>query len=422
MELYALKFKDIFVYVKSQGSLFWLINIYLFFEYVRPQTLYPIINVIPFTKLILLLALGILFLRGKFSPVKNTINSLLFLFLLVIVFSSAFALSPNLAFSNVADFIAWLVIFFLIINIVNTENKFLVFMLAFLIYSFKMSQHSFKGWALGGFSFSKDGSGGGPGWFNNSGEFGIQMCVLLALSWYFFVALKENWSKWKKWVFFLFPFTALTGTISCSSRGALVGSCAVLLTMLLKTKYKIKGVVVLTIVLTLIYLLVPDTQMNRFRSSGTDNTSKVRLEMWERGVDLANHFPVLGVGFKNWGIAQQRIYGLDSMLLPHNIFIECASELGYLGLFVFFLLILYTFINNHQTRRLALQNDPENKFIFNMAHGLDCALVGYLVGGFFVTVLYYPYFWINLAMTVALNNIAKKQLINEEIDTISRED
>ena len=30
-----------------------------------------------------------------------------------------------------------------------------------------------------------------------------------------------------------------------------------------------------------------------------------------------------------------------------------------------------------------------------------------MVSGFFVTVLYYPYFWINLAMTVALNTVAK---------------
>jgi hypothetical protein len=38
-----------------------------------------------------------------------------------------------------------------------------------------------------------------------------------------------------------------------------------------------------------------------------------------------------------------------------------------------------------------------------MAYGLDGALVSYLVAGFFVTVLYYPFFWINLALTVALS-------------------
>ena len=41
-----------------------------------------------------------------------------------------------------------------------------------------------------------------------------------------------------------------------------------------------------------------------------------------------------------------------------------------------------------------------------MADGLDAALISYLACGFFVTVLFYPFFWINLAMTVALHNAA----------------
>jgi hypothetical protein len=47
-----------------------------------------------------------------------------------------------------------------------------------------------------------------------------------------------------------------------------------------------------------------------------------------------------------------------------------------------------------------------NLFLFEMAHGLDAALIGYLASGFFVTVLYYPFFWINFAMTVALHRAA----------------
>jgi hypothetical protein len=37
-----------------------------------------------------------------------------------------------------------------------------------------------------------------------------------------------------------------------------------------------------------------------------------------------------------------------------------------------------------------------------MAYGLDGALVSYLIAGFFVTVLYYPFFWVNLTFSSAL--------------------
>ena len=45
----------------------------------------------------------------------------------------------------------------------------------------------------------------------------------------------------------------------------------------------------------------------------------------------------------------------------------------------------------------------------HMAYGLDGALIGYIGSGFFVTVLYYPFFWINLAMTVSLHTAARHE-------------
>ena len=81
------------------------------------------------------------------------------------------------------------------------------------------------------------------------------------------------------------------------------------------------------------------------------------------------------------------------------------SELGYTGLAGFLLMIFYTFVCNYKTRERIRKSLNRNEFLYYMAHGFDAALIGYLVSGFFVSVLYYPYFWINMAMTVALNNI-----------------
>jgi O-antigen ligase len=307
-----------------------------------------------------------------------------------------------------------MVIFFLIINVVNTEKRFLVFILAFLLYSFKMAQFSFFNWVSAGFGYVAIGSGGGPGWFRNSGEFGIQMCIFFPLAACFFFALKEHWPRWKKVLFFLFPLFALTGTVSSSSRGAVVGVLFVLFFMFMKSKYRLKGLIALGVILALVYFLMPDRQIERFESAGDDRTSQTRLEYWKRGIQLFSSYPILGVGYNNWMVAQEKMFGLEDQQLPHNIFIQCASELGVLGFLSFILMIMYTFINNSRTRKLTLQHEGEKnevkmRFLYYMAHGLDGALIGYLASGFFVTVLYYPYFWINLAMTVSLNAIARKQ-------------
>jgi putative inorganic carbon (hco3(-)) transporter len=403
--LYPLRLRDLIRYLRQEEIAFLLVFIYLFLEYVRPQTIYPAIDVLPYSFLVIVTGmLAVIFGQHRYVP--NAVNGLMFLFLLVILFSSLFAMAPEIAFSHMAEFGGWFLVYFLIIHLVNSESRFLIFMFSFLLYSFKMSQFAFRGWASIGFSYSDWGTGGGPGWFHNSGEFGIQMCVALPLSLYFIFALREHWPKWKLALFALLPFTAVTGMISSSSRGALVGGAAVLLWMTMRSRYKFKAAVALVVVGIGIILALPPEQMERFEESGEDRTSISRIERWNKGLDMASRYPVLGVGYFNWSLADQTYYGGDGQL-SHNIYIQALSELGYVGLAVFMLLILYTFINNHQTRKLAAARGQN--FIFQMAHGLDAALVGFLVSGFFVTVLYYPYFWINLAMTVALRHIAGRE-------------
>lgn len=419
--LYQVKVKGIWEYLKTEDALFWLVNIYLFFEYVRPQTLYPSIDIIPFTRIIIIMAVGLALIRGRLFSTFNVMNTLLVAFFIVVLLSSILALNPSDSFSKLPEFIIWMIVYYLIINVINTENRFFIFMLAFLLYSFKMAQHSFRGWVKFGFGFSNIGTGGGPGWFGNSGEFGVQMCVFFSLSFYFFLALKEHWPIWKKFFFALFPLFAISSMISCASRGALLGGGAVLCLMILKSKYRLRAMIGLILVAGIVYAAIPVEQKKRFQAAGEDRTSITRMERWEKGLEMVEMYPILGVGYYNWAVADRKIFN-GSGGLSHNVFIQCMSELGYSGLSIFLFMIFYNFILNHQTRKIAKTQLETNRYIYNMAHGLDGALIGYLASGFFVTVFYWPYFWINIAMTVALHNSARLEATGqaqEYVTTIS---
>lgn len=402
--LYRISFNEIWNYLRSETLSFWLICIYLFFEYVRPQTIYPVIDVVPYAQIVILSALGVSLMRGELFQVRNPVNRLIVLFFVVIILSTVTAYIPKQAYDNWYQYISWMIVFFLIVNIVNTENRFLVFLLSFLIYNFKMAQFSFRNWVLSGLSFSSIGTGGGPGWFQNSGEFGIEMCVFFPLAACFVLALRSNWQRWKKALFWLLPVTALSGMVSSSSRGALLGCAAILIWFLAKSKLKIKGLLVLAIIGMFIFIVTPEEQVQRLTMAGKDVTSQTRLNHWKYGLEIINDNPILGVGYFNWLPYYNDYYG--GRELSHNIFIQCASELGYVGLTIFILMVFWSFLLNHRTRKVAREKLKGNRFISFMAHGLDGALVGYLVSGFFVTVLYYPYFWINIALTVALYNTA----------------
>lgn len=412
INIYDLGLKKLWVFISCQDLSYWLTCGYLFFEYIRPQTLYPVLDIMPYSQVIITVNFLFLLIRLDLN-VSSIGNRFLILFLVIIFFSSVFAISSEISFQHISEFIAWVLIYYIIINTVNSEAKFLFFILLFLLFSFKMAQFSFRNWFEMGFAFGKDGTGGGPGWFENSGEFGVQMCIFFPLGLYFFLALKEYWSKWKASFFLLFPIFALSGMISSSSRGAVVGGAAILLWILFKSKKKFIALFFLIFTIAVIVVAMPAQQKERFGNVGDDKTSNTRIERWKKGIEMSKRYPVLGVGFENWAVADSKLFFLGDGGEPHNIFIECLAELGWVGMLCFLAMVGICFRLNSQTRRQALK--VKNHFLEKMAHGLDCSLVGFLASGFFVTVLYYPYFWINFSLVVALNNITNNYLYDEPV-------
>lgn len=406
-DLYAVRIRAIWAELKNERSPFLLLCFYLFLEYVRPQSIYPEIDVIPYALVTIVLTAIAYFMQGNLQKVQNVENKLFTFYAVTVLLSSIFAYSPAASLANLQVFLTWIIIYYLITHIINTERRFFIFFLSFLLYNFKMSQHGFISWASIGFQFRNWGVTGGPGWFHNSGEFGIELCIFLPLSIYFILSLKQYWGKLKLFFFALLPFTAVASIIATSSRGALVGSAAALLWMAGKGKAKVKSLLAISIISIAVYSFVPPEQYARLQSSGEDKTSVTRLVRWKAGAEMMNEYPFLGVGYGNWMTYYSDFYSRAHAGLPHNIFFDAGAELGYTGLILFVFMILYVFVNNSRTRKLALALD--NKFIFYTAHGLDAALIGFLVSGSFVSVLYYPYFWIHLSFTVALNNIANQQ-------------
>lgn len=385
--------------------------IYLMFEYVRPQSIYTAIDFLPY---------GLLSLVGGFvvvlsSPVERSARvhgskllllSVFFVHVLITIFFSRF---PHAGVEQLSTLIGWILAYYLITKAVNTERRFVFFYVLFLLFSLKMSQHGFRSWLASGFAFNREGVTGAPGWFQNSGEVGIQMCIFLPMSLYFMLAGWNRWSTIQRAFVLLLPLTAIGTVVASSSRGAIIGSAAALLWMLSKSQYKVRGLVALSILAAVVLVALPSQFMSRFDTMGQDHTSQLRLEYWAFGWELMKQHPFLGVGYFNWyptyAAHLLEIGNLRSPEVCHNIFIQAGSELGFTGLALEFALVASTFVLNARTRK-ALNGSNSNQTLFLLSLGLDGGMIGYLISAQFVTVLYYPYQWIALALTVALHNTA----------------
>lgn len=416
--LYRLRAGEIWRYLKTQSASFWLLCIYLFFEYIRPQQLRPVLDFFPWTQTALILAFLAFFLEGGSFRVKSPASRWLGAFTLMVIVSIAAAVFPSAAYANLNVYFVWVPLYFLIINVLVTERRFYVFLLSYLLYHFYMAFGAVRQWAFIGFRFRSWGLAGGAGWFNNSGDFGVALCIFLPLSLYFALAMRPYLSKQRFRFVAAMPVLALLAIIGCSSRGAVVGALAVGVWMVLRTRYRFRALASATAVVILGYFILPAEQKARFSTAGSDETSVARLTYWEDGVEIANKHPLTGIGYYGWLPYYGKYYPNvrhDGYVLkphlPHNLFVLALAELGYPGLILLLVLMGVYFRVNSRTRRLSAREPDGGRVHFLLARGFDGSLIGMAVSGFFDTVLWYPFFWVQLALVVALHEVVRRKVV-----------
>ena len=103
-DLLALKVGSIWLAFKQQSFAFWMVCAYLFFEYVRPHSIIPALDILPWAQTFLLLSIVGLLADRNHKWVKSPINVWMLLFFLIIIFSSVFAYDLAIAWKHLPDF------------------------------------------------------------------------------------------------------------------------------------------------------------------------------------------------------------------------------------------------------------------------------------------------------------------------------
>lgn len=404
-EFYFLKIKKMWKYFKQEHFSFWMICCYLFFEYTRPQAIFPSIDFLPWAQLFLIGAMIGAFADRSVKWVSSPINFFIIFFAIVIFASSLNAYYPKISQKYHIDFYSWFVIYFLIINIVNSKQRFYVFLIIFLICAAKISIGTSKNWAMRGFSFTSWGLTGPRGYFQNSGELSILMLTLFPVAYKFYELLKDKVSRLERTLLILFWLTPLLTILGASSRGAQVALALQLAIMFRKYIFRLKSLLIIIAFGFAFFYLLPEEQKARFEVAGDDRTSEQRLLYWENGWEMIQDHPWLGVGYFNFPAYYQRRYPEDLLYdkaeLPHNIFIQVGTDAGFLGLVPFCFLLLLPFLLS----RKIIKNQEKEPFLAAAIVGVLYGILGFILAGQFVTVAYYPFLWIGLALSVSCINV-----------------
>lgn len=396
----------------SQHPAFLFACFFLVMEYNKLQHVYPVIDVLPWGTVTLLLPFLFAFLdRDSSMPPASAVLPV-FAFSFCVIVSILFAFAPDASLEEWQRIASPMLMILLLTAIIRTRRRVFLFVVTYFLVNLKMAQHGFFTWASRGFGFAGWGATGSPVWFQNSGEFAMEMAVFLPIVLALIVGFRREWSPAIRWLFYGIAILAAGSIIASSSRGGLLGLAAVGGWFLIYSRHKLRAVLIVAAIGAAVFAATPAEFKERFATAGEDNTSLSRLLYWEYAVEAFRDNPLAGIGYKNWRAYAQAYYpelegvtGNPGIEVVHNTILEAASELGAVGLLVYAFIVWQIFRVNRRSSKLAQQRG--DKFLAAIAQGTNGGLIAFLVTSFFMSVLFYPVIWMLLVFTVCVATVLK---------------
>ncbi len=141
-----------------------------------------------------------------------------------------------------------------------------------------------------------------------------------------------------------------------------------------------------------------------------------RVKIWTRGLGYMAGRPMLGVGISNFQVAEGTISPLARLQergigvrwgAAHNVFIQVGAELGLPGLILFVAWIASAFLALRRLARQPRKGSDSATDAPRLAQSLMAALVGFVVGGCFLSLAYSDMLYTLAALAVGLQKVSR---------------
>lgn len=254
----------------------------------------------------------------------------------------------------------------------------------------------------------------------DSNEAALMFVVMIPLALY--LTQRKGWMRFAWYAAALLMVGAVVRT---GSRGGFIGLAALGVALIVNSPPKLRfRQIVLSLAMAVAFAATASEETwQRFASilSPTSNynyeAQEGRLQIWKRGFGYMVSNPLLGVGVKNFPIAEGTIsgkvnvgYGLKYSA-AHNSFVEIGAELGFGGLIAFTLMLWYAGSGCRRVLKLAqpvaASETPlamEAQREVGLAFMALTSLICLVIVGSFLSFAYHPitYFIVGLCLAVAL--------------------
>lgn len=230
-------------------------------------------------------------------------------------------------------------------------------------------------------------------YIEDNNALGLALVMIIPLGYYLWQVTVQRYIRHLLLVVLLLCSVAVLTT---QSRGAFISIIAMSLLLWTRTKRKVLGGLALGAAGVLFLTFMPQSwfdRMDTIRAYEADTSAMQRINAWETALNIAND-RVTGAGF---AVANREIFeryspNPDWVFTAHSIYFQTLGEHGWLGLLLFVSMGALGFRNAARTRRAAREH-PEAFWVHDLCGMIQVAMLGYGVGGSFLSLAYWdlPY-------------------------------
>jgi O-antigen ligase len=391
-----------------------LVLAYFLVDFGRPQAWVPPLGALKPGMLALGGGLIALLARRRelYLPIRA---KLIFAFLILMVIGTPFATNRFFAFNCTKDFALFL--FGAVLPLMSFVNSYsrvqrLVGFIILIHVPLALYGLTHSGFGIGAF-------------LGDENDFCLALNIVVPYVFFSFYFVR---TALRKVVLLLILVLLLFSITSTKSRGGFLGIVAAAGYCWVASPRKIGSLLVLVAVAGPVVALVPDSYWAEIKtietSTENDDTGAQRLYLWNMGWEMFKDYPIIGVGPTNFQWASpayesenQQAAGLHVWGKgAHSLYFTLLPEAGVAGVVIFVSIVVVGFRDNWRVRRAykillkAGSLPPErlqSLYVLNiLTRANDAAMIAFLVSGAFLSVLYYPHFWLQIGIGVAIKRSA----------------
>lgn len=191
--------------------------------------------------------------------------------------------------------------------------------------------------------------------------------------------------------------------IGSHSRGALIAILAMGTLLWWRGRGGLLGSMLIVLVGVVLVMFMPEEWTQRMETIGhyeDDGSAMGRINAWWVAWNIALHYP-FGVGFNavRPELFAQYAPNPNSVLAAHSIYFQVLGSHGFIGLFIFVAMWISTWRWAGKLRREAMQH-AQSAWCADLASMCQVSLLGFAVGGTFLSLAYFDLPYCVMMMTV----------------------